>query len=149
MDGFITTAGALIAQGLSPLSAQYMIAALASTPASLRWQTLLLMPFAGRCSMVMQLALLPYARSGGLCSLFVQNGRRSDVVVTLVALAAVGWLVGGHFGLCVAGVSVAAIAIFSLWCRSRIGGFTGDTLGAGCEWVELIPAVVAAAWLVK
>ncbi|MCX6966837.1 MAG: adenosylcobinamide-GDP ribazoletransferase [Verrucomicrobia bacterium] len=125
------------------------VAALASTPPALRAPTLLLMPFAGRCSMVMQLALLPYARSGGLCSLFVQNGRRSDVVFTSLLFAAVSWLVGGLFGLTAAGISVAGIAIFSLWCRNKIGGFTGDTLGAGCEWVELIPALVAAAWVLK
>ena len=124
-------------------------AALAAVPSPLRWQALLLMPFAGRCSMVFQMTLLPYARSGGLCSLFVQNARRYDAVLALGVLAAVGWLVGGLFGICAAGVSLAAIAIFSLWCRSRIGGFTGDTLGAGCEWVELMPALVAAAWFVK
>ena len=107
------------------------------------------MPLAGRCSMVLQMALLPYARSGGLCSLFVQNARRSDVIVTLVVLAAVGWLVGGFFGLCVTLVSLATIALFSPSCRSKIGGFTGDTLGAGCEWVEVVPALVAAAWWVK
>ncbi len=125
------------------------VAALVATPNSLRWQTLLLMPLAGRCSMVLQMALLPYARSGGLCSLFVQNARRSDVIVTLMVLAAVGWLVGGFFGLCVAVVSLATVALFSLACRSKIGGFTGDTLGAGCEWVEVVPALVAAAWWVK
>ncbi|MEI6561731.1 MAG: adenosylcobinamide-GDP ribazoletransferase [Verrucomicrobiota bacterium] len=125
------------------------VAALASAPAALRWQALLLMPLAGRCSMVVQMALLPYARSGGLCSLFVQNGRRRDLLPTLVMLAAVSWLAGGLFGLCASGVSLAAIAIFSLWCRNKIGGFTGDTLGAGCEWVELMPALVAAAWFMK
>ena len=125
------------------------VAALASVPVALRWPALLLMPFAGRCSMVIQMALLPYARTGGLCSVFVQNRRRSDVAMTLLILAVVGWLAGNVFGLCTAGVSVAAIALFSLWCRSKIGGFTGDTLGAGCEWVELMPALVAAAWLAK
>ena len=125
------------------------VAALASVPASLRWPALLLMPFAGRSSMVIQMTLLPYARSGGLCSVFVKDARRSDVILTLLILGVVSWLVGGLFGLCAGGVSVVAVAIFSLWCRSKIGGFTGDTLGAGCEWVELIPALVAAAWFVK
>jgi len=125
------------------------VAALASAPAALRWQALLLMPFAGRCSMVVQMTLLPYARSGGLCSLFVENARRRDVGLALLLLAAVGWIIGGVFGLCSAGVSLAAIAIFSLWCRNKIGGFTGDTLGAGCEWVEMMPALVAAAWFMK
>ena len=125
------------------------VAALASVPSSLRWQVLLLMPFAGRCSMVIQLAILNYARTGGLCSVFVQNRRRSDVILALVILGVAGWLLGKEYGLCVAAVSVVAIVVFSFWCRGKIGGFTGDTLGAGCELVELIPALVAAAWVVK
>jgi len=120
------------------------LTALASVPTVLRAPALLLMPFAGRCSMVIQLALLPYARSGGLCSVFIQNRRRSDVISTLFVLAAVSWLAGGAYGLCAAGFSCAVIVIFSLWSRSKIGGFTGDTLGAGCELVEIIPAMVAA-----
>lgn len=120
------------------------VAAVASAPAALRWQALLLMPFAGRCSMVIQLALLPYARTGGLCSVFVQNARRLDVILTLIILCAVSGWIGGLFGLYAAGASVATVVLFSLWCRNKIGGFTGDTLGAGCEGVELIPALVAA-----
>lgn len=125
------------------------VAALAAVPPSLRWRALLLMPFAGRCSMVVQLALLPYARTGGLCSVFVQSLRRWDVIQTLLILSAVGLLVSTSYGACVVGVSIVAIIIFSSWCRGKIGGFTGDTLGAGCEIVELIPALVAAAWIVK
>lgn len=124
-------------------------AALASVPSALRAPALLLMPFAGRSSMVIQMALLPYARSGGLCSVFVQNARTWDVILTLLVLGTVGWLMGGLYGLCAAGVSVLTVAMFSFWCRGKIGGFTGDTLGAGCELAELIPALVAAAWFVK
>ena len=125
------------------------VAALASAPFSLRWQVLLLMPFVGRCSMVIQLAILNYARTGGLCSVFVQNRRRSDVILTLVLLGVAGWLLGKEYGICVAAVSVVAIVVFSFWCRGKIGGFTGDTLGAGCELVEVIPALLAAALVVK
>ncbi|MEI8235154.1 MAG: adenosylcobinamide-GDP ribazoletransferase [Verrucomicrobiota bacterium] len=124
-------------------------AALYSVPGPVRWLVLLLMPLAGRCSMVVQLSLLPYARSGGLCSVFVQNQRRADVVLTLGVFASAAWLIGGVFGLCAVGASVAGVGIFSVWCRSKIGGFTGDTLGAGCELVELIPALAAAAWFVR
>jgi len=125
------------------------VAALSAVPLSLRFSALLLMPFAGRSSMLIQFGLLNYARSGGLCSLFVQNLKRSDIILAVAVLVAVGWLVGAWFGLCAVGGSVAGIAIFALWTRSKIGGFTGDTLGAGCELVELIPALVAVAWLSK
>ena len=122
------------------------VAALSAVPGSLRFATLLLMPFAGRCSMLFQFGMLDYARSGGLCSLFVQNLRRSDVTLAVALLAVVGWLVGGLFGLWAVGLSVVAVAVFARWSRGKIGGFTGDTLGAGCELAELIPALVAVAW---
>jgi len=125
------------------------IAALASVHGVLRWSTLLLMPLAGRCSMVVQMGLLPYARSGGLCSVFMQHLQRPDVWLTLAVLAAASGLIGGGFGLCAAGASVVAIVIFSGWCRAKIGGFTGDTLGAGCELAELVAALVAAGWFVR
>ena len=126
------------------------VAALSAVTGSQRFGTLLLMPFAGRCSMLIQLGMLDYARSGGgLCSLFVQNLRRSDVILAVGLLAAVGWLVGDTFGLCAMGLSVAVVAVFALWSRSKIGGFTGDTLGTGCELAELIPALVAVAWFSK
>jgi len=126
------------------------VAALSAVPVALRSSTLLLMPFAGRSSMLIQFGMLDYARSGGgLCSLFVANLRRSDVILAVAILAVVGWLVGHAFGLCAVGVSVVAVAVFALWSRSKIGGFTGDTLGAGCELVELMPALVAVAWFSK
>jgi adenosylcobinamide-GDP ribazoletransferase len=125
------------------------VAALASVPSAMRFPALLLMPLAGRCSVVFQMQWLPYARTGGLCSVFVQNRRRSDAIVAAAFLAVVGWLIGGATGLWTAGAALIAIGIFSLWTRSKIGGFTGDTLGAGCELVELVPALIAAAGIVR
>jgi adenosylcobinamide-GDP ribazoletransferase len=34
-------------------------------------------------------------------------------------------------------------ALFSVYCFRKIGGYTGDTLGAGCELTEIIPAIAA------
>jgi len=125
------------------------VAALSAVPAWLRASTLILMPFVGRGTMLIQLEMNDYARTGGLCSLFVQNLRRSDVILTLGVLVAVSCLEAGTFGLCAVLASAGGIAIFSLWCRKMIGGFTGDTLGAGCELAEVIPALLAVAWAAK
>ena len=125
------------------------VSALSAVPPWMRASTLILMPFVGRGTMLIQLEMNDYARTGGLCSLFVQNLRRSDVIMTLGVLVAVGILDAGTFGLCAVLASAAGIAIFSLWCRKMIGGFTGDTLGAGCELAEVIPALLAVAWAAK
>ena len=106
------------------------------------------MPLAGRCALVTHLAALPYARAeGGICTVFVKNRLRRDSLVAAGFLALAGWVVAGLMGVASAGLSVAANLIFSLWCRRKIGGFTGDTLGATCELTELVPALVGAACL--
>lgn len=124
------------------------IAALASVPTGLWWPTIFLMPLAGRCALVIHLAVLPYARAGGgLCSVFVQNRLKSDVLWALLALGVAGWFAAGFRGVIAAGCVVLVTLVFSFWCKAKIGGFTGDTLGAACELAELVPALVAAAWL--
>ena len=119
-------------------------AVLSSVPNSVRWGVVFLMPFAGRCALVMGMALLSYARlEGGLVSAF---GKPRWAWTAPVLLIAVSWLTLRNLGLVSAGFSVLSVLVFSLWCRRKIGGFTGDTLGAGCEIAELIPAIVAASW---
>ena len=125
------------------------VAALAAVPAWMRASTLILMPLVGRGTMLVQLEMNNYARSGGLCSLFVQYQRRSDASLSIAVLVVAAGLIGGLFGLCSVVASAGGIALFAQWCRNKIGGFTGDTLGAGCELAEVIPALLAVAWAAK
>ncbi len=121
-------------------------AALATVPACLRWQTLILMGLAGRCSIVLQLAMLPYARpSGGLCSVFVSHRQMIDPWFSAIICALVSWVICARAGLAASACSLLTLWLFTRWCHNKIGGFTGDTLGAGCEIIELVPALVGAA----
>ena len=36
--------------------------------------------------------------------------------------------------------------LFSIYCDRKIGGMTGDTLGACCELTEIVPPLVLLAW---
>jgi len=124
------------------------VTALASVPSANRLPVLFLMPLAGRCALVFHLAILEYARpEGGLANLFIENRRKSDAFLALAVLAGAGWFAGGRMGILTAGLSLVVTFLFSLWCRKKIGGFTGDTLGASCEIAELVPAMVGAAYL--
>jgi adenosylcobinamide-GDP ribazoletransferase len=137
--------------------------ALASMRPGLRWAAVLLMPLAGRAAIVVHLALLRYVRPGGLGTVFCQRpvgpacraGLRSSrsasgtywaAVWGLALLAAVGWGLFGPRGLAVAGVALAAILVSALYLHRKLGGITGDTLGAACEIVETVPAVMLAVW---
>jgi adenosylcobinamide-GDP ribazoletransferase len=114
-----------------------------------RWRIALFMPLAGRCALVVTMAVFTYARSeGGLGTIFAPAGVRRGLLLVWapVLLLAAGWLLAGVEGLVVAAASLGAGLGVGLYCRRRIGGYTGDTLGATNEIVECMPALVGALW---
>lgn len=118
-------------------------AALSSLPSSVLLAAVVFMPMAGRAAILMSMALLPYARTGdGLGLLFYSTDK--------VAVAVLGILFCGVVALLFASLQVAlsitlavfiTVGLFSLWCVRKLGGATGDTLGAVCELTELAVAV--------
>jgi adenosylcobinamide-GDP ribazoletransferase len=120
--------------------------ALASMPATLRWPAVLLMPLAGRAAIVVHLALLCYVRPGGRAAIFCQQRCGLAALWALVILAAVGWGLFGLPGLVLGGVALAVTLIAAGYLKRKLGGITGDTLGAVCELVETVPAVTLAVW---
>lgn len=100
-----------------------------------------------RLAMAVAVRALPYARAaeGGLATAFLGGGGRrfppvagGALVVVLAALGGVHALVG------VVALAVAAAAVVGLAAR-RIGGFTGDVLGAAGMVGETIGLLAAAA----
>ncbi len=121
-------------------------AAVTSIGPDLRWGAILMMPLAGRCTLAVLLTLLPYARpEGGLAAVFQQSRSVFNVFWAAGMLACVGWLVAGSTGFVMAAISLAGTLALAAYTYLRIGGLTGDTLGAGCEIVEVLPALAAAA----
>jgi adenosylcobinamide-GDP ribazoletransferase len=100
---------------------------------------------AARAAMGVALATLPYARpGGGLASAFAATPRGPSLVGGSVALAlvvvAVGWPgVAAALALVVGSAAVLGLA------RARLGGFTGDVLGAAGVIGETCGLVLAAA----
>ena len=96
-----------------------------------------LMPVAGRCALVLGINLLPPARTdGGLGQLFC--GRRSSIQIVwaVTVLFASAWFALEWLGLVAALLTLPAVILFSVYCYRKIGGATGDTLGAACELAE-------------
>jgi adenosylcobinamide-GDP ribazoletransferase len=111
-----------------------------------RWWVLLLTPLAGRCALLTNIAIMPYAREeGGLASIFYQNRSSLQLVYPLIVLATIGWLVSGWAALTAGVASFVFSLIFAAYVYQKIGGSTGDTLGAACELTELVPALVCIA----
>jgi adenosylcobinamide-GDP ribazoletransferase len=120
-------------------------AALASLPAADLPRVAFLMPLAGRAVLPLVIALVPYARpSGGLGTAFFARKRPVAAVLGILLLVLFGISVAGTAGLAAAGCAVLAALFMTAWSLRRIGGATGDTLGATCELAELAPALLFA-----
>ncbi|MFH2124548.1 MAG: adenosylcobinamide-GDP ribazoletransferase [Pseudomonadota bacterium] len=117
-------------------------AALTALSGATLFTTLIAMPLAGRCAIVLTMAILPYAREGeGLGRLFYSPSSRLTALWSLVFLVVAFAWSGGRVLLPVLTALILTVLLFALWCRSKIGGATGDTLGAVCELTELMVAV--------
>ncbi len=103
----------------------------------------LLMPLAGRVAIVLSMAILPYARPrGGLATLFYGRPVGLVGIWSLLLLTGASWYAAGLAGVA-AGISVLfLVLLFAFFCRARINGATGDTLGAVCELAETVVALV-------
>jgi adenosylcobinamide-GDP ribazoletransferase len=123
------------------------VAALGSLSEVVRWRAVLLMPVAGRCALVVSMAALPYARAtGGLGALFYRGRSRLDAVWAVLFSGLAGSAVAGLAGLVAFGLSVVLTLLFAVYSYRKIGGATGDTLGAACELAEIVPALALCAW---
>jgi len=127
------------------------VAALGSLEPSLFWPALVLMPLAGRVAMLIMMSLLSYMRGeDGIGTLFQSQDRGevrgAAITGLLLFIPCLSFLSGGHLVGAVCGV-VVLVLLFGRLCRIRLGGYTGDTLGAVCELSETVVAVsMAVSW---
>ncbi len=124
----------------------FKIAAFASVAAPLRWWVLLLTPPAAYCALMLNIVLLPYVRKEGLGGMHAARRFSRCTWGAAALLLGGGWLAGGSFGLAAVAAALITGLFLALYTRRKIGGYTGDTLGAVYEIVSIMPALVAAAW---
>jgi len=123
--------------GLAALDPVVLVTASTASAAIGRWCILLLMA-----------AVPPVPRREGLAKDVGQRiGGRSVVLgalLTVPGIAWYAWLRPRGCGFAVA-ASLIVIAVWAWYVRRRLGGFTGDCLGAGCYAVQVVVILVAAA----
>lgn len=126
----------------------FKYAALTSIPPGSMVQIALLMPLAGRGGIILTMYLLPYAREeGGLGQLFYVSKGWVVPFYSLCFLVPALIFAQMKVLLLCCGTVVAASLFFAHWCKKKIGGATGDTLGAICEISETAAAVSVAIYL--
>jgi len=102
----------------------------------------MLMPLAGRAALVVMIFLLPYVRKeGGLGSPFYASGSSRALAVSLVLFLGIGGIFLRLKGITAAIAVLMTVFIFSRYCHRKIGGTTGDCLGAACELAEMVTAL--------
>lgn len=122
------------------------VVTLTALPAVAQWQVLIALPVVGRWMMVALAVLAPYARSeGGTGSVFVEEAGRRELGIATLILAAV--LLGFFrlWGLTLLAALVLVVIALERYFRRRLGGVTGDILGAVCEWSEALFLLLASA----
>lgn len=100
---------------------------------------LLLMPLMGRTAAVWSIGLFGYAREGkGMgAAIVAKTGFKQIAISSVLAAALISLVYSFHYIALLAAV-IALSLLFSLYVKRKIGGITGDIIGAIIELSELI-----------
>jgi adenosylcobinamide-GDP ribazoletransferase len=120
--------------------------ALSSIEGHLLCLAIFFMPLAGRSAILLSMARLPYARpEGGIGRFFYSDSSKTAAIAAFVALFFLLIILVPSLLVVTLIAIVCVNLLFSRWCRLRLGGATGDTLGASCELTEAVTALAFSA----
>ncbi|MBO4632668.1 MAG: adenosylcobinamide-GDP ribazoletransferase [Lentisphaeria bacterium] len=120
-------------------------ASFAVLPAELIPPALFFMSLNGRCAMVYHLIFCRYARQEGLGRLVFEQKPYAGLILSVLFSAGLTYAVLPFPYLAMPLLVLAFALLWSLCCRCKIGGGTGDTLGAAEELSELLTLLTLAA----
>jgi adenosylcobinamide-GDP ribazoletransferase len=131
-----------VAAGVLVLLAKMVL--LGQIPAQAQGTALLLAVVSGRWSQVYGAALYPYARPGGGTGSFTVHVGLREVFYNWLTFVPAALFLLGWPGLILPAAIVAGTALLDRYIAKRIGGITGDTLGAASECMEVLALLVLA-----
>lgn len=99
----------------------------------------LIVPVISRWVMTVAASFYPYARvDGGTGRPFVENAGTFEAVSASLLTLLISYVILGFQGILIALLTLAAALVFLQWIKMKIGGITGDILGALNEISELL-----------
>jgi len=102
------------------------------------YRALIIMAVFGRWSMVLACFSSNYAREAGGAKYFVEYDSKKEFLAGTLFVIALFLLLMGLKGIVLLAISVILVFLFINYVKKRIGGVTGDTIGATCELAEII-----------
>ncbi|BAU47721.1 cobalamin synthase [Sulfurifustis variabilis] len=108
------------------------------------WPALVIAPLLGRSALVLILLSTPYVRPQGLGAGQAAGLPAAPARLVLIGVAGLVAWGGGLPGAAALAAAVVVVYLLRRMMLARLGGTTGDTLGASCELVETAVLVVMA-----
>jgi adenosylcobinamide-GDP ribazoletransferase len=121
-------------------------AAVAAVPSPERWRVLLASPAIGRAMPVVLARLFGAARSDGQGAVFIGSVRPMGALLAMVVALAVTIVALGPAGVAALLLALAATIAAGAFLARRLGGLTGDVLGAVVELAELTVLLAVVGW---
>jgi adenosylcobinamide-GDP ribazoletransferase len=113
--------------------------ALTAMPPAVKPLALLLMPVVGRWAPVALTVTVPYLRGPeGTGSAFATHAGRRELLLATLTLLVVAASLFRLDAPALVGGGAGVTAAYGLWIRRRLGGVTGDGLGAAVELLEVV-----------
>ena len=117
---------------------------LGAVDAAIFWRAAALAPIAGRCAMLIGMVVLPPANPGsGLGAMFLTRRKWYEAVFAAIVAGVCGYALLGWAGAAAAGAAIVVVLLFCIKCYRKIGGASGDTMGASCELAEITVLLAA------
>ena len=114
------------------------VSLISAISAPLKAVSLILMCVLSRWALVLSIFVFPYAREEGKAKAFWEGVNPRIMVLTTVGTLALTSMISGLKGLPIFGAVAVVIYLFGRFFKAKIGGMTGDTLGAANELAEVI-----------
>ena len=123
-------------------------AALSSMNPQMFCLSVFFMPLAGRCIILLAMSIQKYARpEGGLAQLFYSEKIKKAALLSSAIFLIILAVFAPEALLILPLALILTVVAFARWCNAKLGGATGDTLGASCEIGELVTSLVFASLL--